>query len=428
MRKTPRLRVVIVDGYSTGRELVRELLNREVECLHLQSTRDVPLEVVKGFDRRPYDGDLGYLGRVPTAVDALRSLKPDVVIAGSEWGVNFAEAVAFRMGLPTNRVETIGARRDKYEMVEAVRRRGLRAASQALVSNAEEARAWAVGHGAWPIVVKPLDSAGSDGVSICSELRDVEAAVGRDLGRRNFMGSINRQLLLQSYLSGPQFIVNTVSSEGRHHVTDIWAMTVTVAGGDVIPGGIHLCDPETATSAELIAYTLEVLSALGIENGAAHTELKWTPDGPALIETGARLMGAAMDEPSYAAAGMHTQANVLAEVLGGCPEEREAVLSACHYHFEKHISKVLFNFGASGRVRSTEALERLQSLPSFHAHYRPLRRGDRVWKTADWFACGGMIYLVHDNPGQIAADIETVRIWESRGALYDIETDVAAIA
>lgn len=428
MRKFPRLRIVIVDGYSTGREFLRELLDREVECLHLRSTREIPDEVVRGFDPRPYDGDLGYLGTVPAATEALGPLRPDLVVAGSEWGVTFAERVAGRLGLPTNRPETIAARRDKFEMIEAARCAGLHVAAQAAVASAAEARAFAEAHGRWPVVVKPLASAGSDGVTVCRSPADIDDAFARALGRRNFMGCLNSRLLVQSFLPGPQFIVNTVSWGGRHHVSDIWSMSVQVADGDVVPSGIHLYDPETERGRALMAYTRRVLGALGIENGAAHTELKWTPEGPALIETGARLMGAAMDAPSYAAAGMRTQAAIFAAVLGECRHHREAIFEAGRYRVGRHMSKILFNFSRDGVVASTDGLRRLEALPSFHRHYRALRRGERVWRTADWLACGGVIYLVHDDPGQIAADIETIRFWEAAGALYAIEARASAAA
>ncbi|WP_181832920.1 ATP-grasp domain-containing protein [Bosea caraganae] len=420
MRKTPRSRVVIVDGYSTGRELLRELLDREAECLHLQSTPELPAPVANCFDRMPYDGDLGYLGTVPAAIEALATLKPDAVVAGSEWGVTFAERIAAGMALPGNRFETIAARRDKFEMIEAVRRSGLLVAEQAAVATVAEAHAWAKRHAAWPIVVKPMKSAGSDGVTICQDHADIDTAFAQELGRENFMGCVNSRLLLQSFLPGPQFIVNTVSWGGRHYVSDLWSMSVAVTGSRVVPGGIHLCDPTLPRAQALIAYTLQVLSALGIENGAAHTELKWTPQGPALIETGARLMGAAMDEPSYARAGMRTQANVFAEMLASCASGREALFAAGCYGLHRQMSKVLFNFAADGRIRGTAGLSRLRELPSFHAHYRPLGRGDRVWQTGDWLACGGMVYLVHDDLRQISADIKTIRLWEARGELYDV--------
>ncbi len=52
-------RIVVVDGYYTGRELVRELAARNAECLHLRSTPDIPAVVRSCFDLRAYDGDFG---------------------------------------------------------------------------------------------------------------------------------------------------------------------------------------------------------------------------------------------------------------------------------------------------------------------------------------------------------------------------------
>jgi hypothetical protein len=420
MKKFPRLRIIIVDGYSTGRELVRELLDREAECLHLRSSHDLPEAVDGCFDPRPYDGDLGYLGTVTQAVEAVKPLYPDMVIAGSEWGVSYAERLATLLGLPTNRIDTVVARRDKHAMIEAVRRRGLLVPQQAAVETIAEAVDWAAAQGGWPIIVKPLNSAGSDGVTACRDMREVAMAATRQLGRRNFMGSVNDRVLLQSYLPGPQFIVNTVSWGGRHHVSDVWSMTVGLRDDAVIPGGIHLCDPAAPRVQDMIAYTIATLNALGIENGPAHTELKLTPDGPALIETGARLMGAAMDEPSYAAAGMRSQARVFADVIAGCARHRESVFAEPHFRMGRHMSKVLFNFERDGVIAHTAGLERLRDLRSFHAHYRPRRAGDQVWRTADWLACGGVIYLVHDDAGQIDTDIDTIRGWEQAGLLYAV--------
>jgi hypothetical protein len=142
--------------------------------------------------------------------------------------------------------------------------------------------------------------------------------------------------------------------------------------------------------------------------------------GPAIIETGARLMGAAMDRDSYRAAGMRTQASIYAEALAGTATDWAGTSGRRHYAFGKHLTKLLFSFGEAGHVRSIDGLERLRDLPSFHAHYRALKVGGRVWKTADTLACGGVVYLIHEDAEQIAADIGRIREWEKRGQLYDI--------
>ncbi|MFJ1791136.1 hypothetical protein [Kitasatospora griseola] len=43
--------------------------------------------------------------------------------------------------------------------------------------------------------------------------------------------------------------------------------------------------------AELAAYGRRVLDTLGIRHGAAQLEIKLTPDGPRLVEAGARMSG-----------------------------------------------------------------------------------------------------------------------------------------
>lgn len=420
-------RIVIVDGYSTCRDLVPELLDRNVECIHLQSTPEVPEDVRDCFDPTPYHRNLRYLGDEEAAALKLAAFAPDEVVAGSEWGVIFAERVAHRLGLPTNRIETLLARRDKFEMIEAVRRHGLHAASQAQAATVGAAHDWARAHGAWPIVVKPLASAASDGVTICNSHADIEAAFDKALNRVNIMGEHNDSLLVQSFLSGPQYIVNTVSRGGRHYVTDAWLMDVRIEGELVVPGGIELIDPETPRAKALFDYTLAVLDAVGIENSPAHAELKWTPDGPALIEIGARLMGAAMDRKSYEAAGQDSQARIYARVLSGTNAERDAIFARRHYTRRRCMTKLLFNFDGAAIVRDTRGLSRLNAVPSFHAHYRGLSVGDKVWKTADWLACGGIVYLIHDDPNRIAADIATIRDLERCGALYGLDPEMAMV-
>ncbi len=425
MRSRKHKRVVIDDGYSTASDLLPELLERNVECLHLQSTEQVPPPAAASFDPVRYDGNLGYLGDVGTAIDVLSAFAPHAVIAGSEWGVTFAEEISHGMGLPTNRIETIHARRTKFNMIEAVRRHGLRAAAQTSTSRTDTAHAWADRHGKWPIVVKPLASAAADGVTICHSHADIDAAFAKELGRDNDMGGHNDQLLLQGYLAGPQFIVNAVSWNGRHYITDAWSMTTVPRASLVVPHDVNLLDPTDTATRALIDYTLGVLVALGIENGASHSELKWTPEGPALIETGARLMGAAMDRPSYRFAGMDSQAMVYARVLANMGSDCDALFAKRHYTPKRHMTKLLFDFAVGGEVRSTEGLSRLRALPSIHAHYRALAKGERVAKTADWTCCGGVVYLVHDDRDQIESDIAAIRAWERRGELYDVVAENA---
>jgi hypothetical protein len=423
MKTHSRQCVVIVDGYSTGPELVRELSSRGATCLHLRSTAEIPSLVANCFDAGAYDKDLGYLGPVSEAAAGLAIVQPDAVVAGSEWGVTFAEFVAQDLGLPTNRIETISARRNKFDMIKAVRAHGLYVADQASVGSPNEAHLWATLHGTWPVVVKPMLSANSDGVVICHDHADIDHAFAQALYRENLLGCFNDRLVIQSYLAGPQFIVNTVSRGGRHCVTDAWYVAYrAVPGGSVAAESMTLLDPSLALSRVLFDYTLEALSALGFENGAAHSELRMTRQGPALIETGACLMGGAMDPDSYRTAGLPTQASRYADVLTLGVDENDSAAGSRGYAFKRHLAKVFFVFSMAGEVRGTRGLSKLKMLSSFHAHYRALEKGARVWRTSDSLFCGGVVYLVHENREQIHADIRQFREWEAAGELYAVAT------
>lgn len=419
MKTDGKKQVVIVDGYSTGSELAHELSSRGATCLHLRSTPQIPSAVAKHFDVSAYEKDLGYLGPVDVAIDRLHVLSPDAVVAGSEWGVTFAEFVANGLELPTNRIETISARRNRFDMIEAVRAHGLRTADQSPVHTVEEAHVWAKRHGKWPVVVKPLLGAGADGVVICNHHADIDQAFAQTLYRENLLGSFNDRLMIQSYLSGPQFVVNTVSRSGRHFVSDVWQVAYRmVPGGASAASSMTLLDPSRPVSRDLIAYTLATLRALGIENGAAHSELRMTPQGPALTEAGASLMDGAMDAAPYHAAGLPTQASRYAGAMMASNAVNCSAQSENMYVFKRNLVKVFFEFGQRATVRDTQGLSRLKALPSFHGHYGGLGKGAHVWRSSDSRFRGGVVYLVHDDPKQIERDLQQFREWEAAGELY----------
>ncbi|MEJ0064827.1 MAG: hypothetical protein WDM85_04835 [Caulobacteraceae bacterium] len=126
MNPQDQRRIVIVDGYSAGRELVRELLERNVECLHLRSSARRP--ATAGFDATLYDADLGYAGDLDAAIQLLDELGPDAVVAGSERGAMFAELIAHGLNIPANRAESIGDRRLALTRLRLARRPNLQVA------------------------------------------------------------------------------------------------------------------------------------------------------------------------------------------------------------------------------------------------------------------------------------------------------------
>lgn len=417
--------ILVIDGYSTGRELVRELTAHGARCVHLRSIRTLPAIFEHGFDVTPYLADMGYLGQPEQAGQAVRGMPVTHVVAGCEMGVTYAEQLASLLGLPTNDMSISAARRDKHAMIETLRSAGVPVAAQCLTDCVDAAQRWATAHGCWPVVVKPMSSAASDGVSICHSHEEIARAFDTTLNRANIFGEINHELLLQEYLDGEQYIVNTVSRDGRHYVTDAWHVRfVGRAGFGMAFDSVDLLDPSAPLAQALIDYTFEAITALGIQNGAAHSELRWTANGPRLIETGARVMGAAMDGPSYRAAEARTQASAYAEILLGDKAGRDMLFAQRHYARKRRLSKVFFTFEGAGTITATHDLANLATLATFHAHYRAAQPGARVWKSEDALCCGGVVYLVghagDEACAQVDADLARLREMEAGGTLYSV--------
>lgn len=414
--------IVIVDGYSTARELVREINLHGGVCFHIRSVDRPPARLAAAFDASPYQEDLGFCGSIEEAAEKLAIYDIHAVIAGSEPGVEYAEALAHRMGFPTNDPALAKARRNKYDMAKAVETAGLAGARQEKVVSGEEAAAWATSQGTWPIVVKPVESAGSDGVVVCKSVEEVQKAAENALNQNNLLGIDNSAVLVQTYIDGDQYFVNTISVAGEHTVTDAWRMTLRpVPGFSNAMEDWFLLDPADENVKALVGYTKQVLDAIGVINGPAVSEVRFSSRGPALIETGARLNGPTMERDPYLAAQLcGTQATALAQQLVAPEMFHANWVAKGGYSKERQFAKSFFIFKGKGIVKSAHGLESLKHLASFHSNYRPLKPGDEVALTTDTVGRGGVVYWLADNEVQLQEDVERFRALDDKGELYTI--------
>ncbi|MFI8106525.1 ATP-grasp domain-containing protein [Streptomyces sp. NPDC086023] len=290
----PARTVVIVDGYSNAASLVTAFARRGHASVHVLSTAEPRPAMIPP---RPEDYAEWLACPEGTPVEQvltrLRALDPVAVLAGQEPGVPLADALSERLGLATNGTALSTARRDKYEMIETLRAAGIRCAEQFKTDDPDAAAAWAVRHGRTPVVVKPLSSASSDNVYICRTPGEVVDAARRVLAAHSMFAERNTEVLVQEFLSGREYAVDCVSADGSRYLAGVWeSERRPVQGGRTIYDMCVLRDPGTAPVPALNAYVHTVLDALGIRHGPSHAEVIMTPQGPTLVEIGARLNGA----------------------------------------------------------------------------------------------------------------------------------------
>lgn len=78
----------------------------------------------------------------------------------------------------------------------------VRSIKQKLCNNADEAISYINDNLTYPVIVKPIDSAGTEGVTFCRDEKTVIKAFNLYLNKENVFGIINKQMLVQEFLNG----------------------------------------------------------------------------------------------------------------------------------------------------------------------------------------------------------------------------------
>ncbi|MER8118959.1 ATP-grasp domain-containing protein [Streptomyces sp. NPDC094031] len=404
--------IAIVDGYSTGAALAARLHRLGVPCTHILSQPDNHDFLRRAFDPDHYTRDHGFVPDLGNLADLLRHDGTTHVVGGSESGVTTAEALSHALDLPTNTPEQSAARRDKNLMAAAVRAAGLATPRTYLAASPATAAQWFATSGLAEAVVKPLASAGSDGVRFCRTPADVHNATRTVLDTRNIFGQPNTTALVQERLVGTEYYINTVTLGGRHKVAETWRYTKQIRPG---AGPVYDYEepvPAYTTEARLLrAYTFAVLDALGIRNSPAHTEVMLTATGPVLIETGARLGGATSPAVVEQHCGMSQTA--LAAAALATPKDFDD-FDDRHLTWTGTLRNVEFINHRAGHA-DRAAMIQAAALPSAVEVCPAVDHGDLLRPTTDLLSTPGYLYLAAESKARVERDYLTLRQWERDG-------------
>ncbi len=419
---TVRGAAVVVDAYSTGSRLAPRFAAAGLPVVHVQSSPRLPGFYLRGFHAGDFAENVVHEGDLEATAARVAAHDPAFIVVGAEPGVPLADALSERLGLPSNGSAQSPARRDKNAMSEALRAAGLRAAEALKTASAGEAVEWAAARGGAPVVVKPLDSAGTDGVSICHDAAAIETAFAANLGRPNALHGANEELLVQELLEGTQLFVNSISWEGVHHVSEVWRDNKLRAGANFIYDYEELLPRRGEQQDQVVPYVEAVLDALGIRFGPAHTEVMLTATGPVLVESGARMHGSVPDEIVDRCTPSHQTLTAEAYLDPHSVGRR----AARPYELAAGAYCVMLISQHEGRIVDDAGMREIESLPSFAGTISMLGPGDQLKKTVDLFSCPGIIYLVDPDPDRLKADYDRIRELDASGAVFELEQLVAS--
>ena len=264
------------------------------------------------------------------------------------------------------------------------------------------------------IIIKPVNSAGSDSVFLCENIEDLERRFNEIIGTRNKLNIINNRVLIQEYLVGDEYIIDTVSLDGNHKVAAVWKYDKRKykESNFVYYGQVPVNTNEEYYE-EMLNYVFNVLDILNIKNGAGHSEIILTLRGPYLVETGARCQGS---EGTFME---------LANIIWGYNQVEMFVSSLIKKeNFEKYykvpINNTLYGYkldlisnkvGILKKINDKEKV-RIMRLQSFVKFDILPKIGQNMQITCDLFTNVGSVTLVHKNKKQLYLDIIKLRKYE----------------
>ncbi len=235
----------------------------------------------------------------------------------------------------------------------------------------------------------------------------------------NCFGDENTELLIQEFIEGEEYIVNTVSSEGKHRVTLIWKYSkVKTSDGSIIYDIMETVDELSLGEAEMIEYAYNVADAIGIEYGPVHGEYMIDEDGPVLVEVNCRPCGGTL-APEFLdrISGQHETDSILDAYLK--PE------------LFKQKRKMPYRLYAKGVIKDfIVPYDLVADSTSIHyigkkleSHYKTVFEdislpGKSFIKTKDLFSSCGLIYLVNEDHYTLQKEIDF---------LHDIEKNAFSL-
>eukprot|EP00457_Paulinella_chromatophora_P002941 gb/GEZN01002946.1/.p1 GENE.gb/GEZN01002946.1/~~gb/GEZN01002946.1/.p1 ORF type:complete len:581 (+),score=72.13 gb/GEZN01002946.1/:152-1894(+) len=415
--------MIIVDPFSTGAVVVAEILARGVKVIRVFSDTFPDHIVNLVLDGIPveYVETITHEGELVKTMTSLLALKKKWnflgCAAGCETGVELADALSEGLGLLTNGTNRSDCRRNKYLMNERVRAAGIPAVMQARASTMEQVEQFLakLGTSEFKIVIKPVSSAGTDGVYICRNPDETRQKFKLLLGGTNLLGKTNGEVVLQEFLEGKEYVVDTVSRNGVHKCVGVWEYEKRAAnGGDFVYFGNRMKFSDWPRTQELVKYEFKVLDALGIRNGPGHGEVMYTPKGPRLVEVGSRCHGAEGNwVPLARKVWGYTQVDGMVDVwlnpdrFNACPTMPER----CGVNGLK-IDLVCWK---GGILKEFGRLDEIRALPSFFGMDMLRKPGDKLSVTVDCITTPGAVRLAHEDQVQLEKDYEEVRKIEQNG-------------
>ncbi|MEU4247175.1 ATP-grasp domain-containing protein [Amycolatopsis sp. NPDC026612] len=360
------------------------------------SPRDFPayLEELRGiadeFVLTDFDDEVGFADVV---AQAAKDFDADLIYhVGQENSMLATYRVAEQLDKAVNPAGSIELLNDKLAMRRLLAEHGVSTIKFAAADRWQDVAAL-LDDFTLPVVVKPTELAGSRGVFLLRS-RDELAEWGRLLDSYGYAG----QLLVEEYLQGQEYSVETISVEGVHHVIGVTTKSLSEPPLFVETGHLHPT-PESPATKAIADLAVELLTLTGYRTGPAHTEVISTAGGPKLVESQARLAGDRIPVLVKLATGFDINQAIF-RALAGRPLDPVV---------PQRYARVAYLEYPTGVLRSVDGLDAVRALDFVAELSFPFVAGDVIPPVVDSKTRHGYVVLHGASPEEVVERVAEVR-------------------
>ncbi len=341
--------ILIINPFSSTQYLAESIKKLGFHTIALYTVNCADMESYYIPDKSWFDKTLFLNSKLTDILNAVKDYKISYVLNGSEGSVLLSDQVA-RVLTPelSNDPLTAGFRTDKFLMHKALSDFNLKHMElQKFVIGRDNIAAENFKSLSFPCFVKPLVGASSHGIAKInsySELADFFNNIDKNKltqALKIYREKANTELvyLICEFIDGEEYLIDTFSCKGIHYVSSVQRYVKKLVNGKPIYRYLEIEENQSILQI-LEDYINKVLTATGMDNGFAHSEVFIKDRLPVLIEINSRISGAlGLCNKIATLSGMPTQPELLVAVLKNTQVQKQTIQPKINVR-----GLVLFNF------------------------------------------------------------------------------------
>jgi len=215
-----------------------------------------------------------------------KKINPSGVISiASDLAVATVSYVEESLNLVCNKESSVLCCTNKYQMRRKLKSNGIYTPSFIEVNNDSES--WLIEGMTFPMIVKPTDRSGSRGITKIGTKAELASAINYSIN-----SSFEKKAIVEEFIEGDEYSCECISYKSKHHFLAFTKKYTTGAPHYIETAHLQPSDINLKYHDKIKEIIFKALDALGIENGASHTEFKINKNGEVgIIEIGARMGG-----------------------------------------------------------------------------------------------------------------------------------------